>query len=162
MIAPVAGWENFFVAEVGAAAALIGLLFVAVSINLKRILEIQHLPGRAAETLLNLFTVLAIATCGLVPRQTQALFGAEVLGTALLIWSATLLTQLRAYRDPVARKWLRLRVVTMQCASLPFVVAGVSLVCGMKSGMFWIVPGTLASFGAGVLNAWVLLIEIHR
>jgi hypothetical protein len=47
--APPAGWDNFFVAEVGAAAALSGLLFVAVSINLTRILAIPHLPARAAE-----------------------------------------------------------------------------------------------------------------
>ena len=33
-----ASWENFFIAEVGASAAPAGLIFVGVSINLKRIL----------------------------------------------------------------------------------------------------------------------------
>ena len=33
-------WHDFFLAQVGAAAALLGLLFVALSINLQRILSI--------------------------------------------------------------------------------------------------------------------------
>ncbi len=41
------GWENFFVAEVGASAALAGLIFVGVSINLNRILSLPRLPDRA-------------------------------------------------------------------------------------------------------------------
>jgi hypothetical protein len=40
------GWSDFFVAEVGAAAALGGLINVAISINLQRILKNRHvLPG---------------------------------------------------------------------------------------------------------------------
>jgi hypothetical protein len=31
------GWANFFIAQVGAAAALTGLIFVGVSINLNKI-----------------------------------------------------------------------------------------------------------------------------
>lgn len=31
------GWENFFVAQVGASAALAGLVFVGISINLTKI-----------------------------------------------------------------------------------------------------------------------------
>jgi hypothetical protein len=34
------GWENFFIAEMGASAALVGLIFVGVSINLTRILPL--------------------------------------------------------------------------------------------------------------------------
>ena len=42
-------WTDFFVAKVGATAALSGLIIVAVSINIQRILSIPHLPGRALE-----------------------------------------------------------------------------------------------------------------
>jgi hypothetical protein len=47
-----AGWQSFFVAIISAGAALTGLLFVAVSINLDRILKAAtFLTTRAAETL---------------------------------------------------------------------------------------------------------------
>src|SRR5271163_5028680 len=94
---PTLGWENFFVAEVGAAAALTGLLFVAVSINLTRILAIEHLPDRAGETLLVLAGALAVATFGLVPGQSHVVLGCEVGGTGLVVWAWTLRTQWRGY-----------------------------------------------------------------
>jgi hypothetical protein len=42
-----ADWEGLFLAGAGASAALAGLLFVAISINLDRILKGRGLPGRA-------------------------------------------------------------------------------------------------------------------
>lgn len=43
-------WSELFVASAGASAALAGLVFVAVSINVERILEFPGLPERALET----------------------------------------------------------------------------------------------------------------
>lgn len=157
-----AGWESFFVAEVGAAAALTGLLFVAVSINLTRILAAEHLPGRAGETLVVLGGALAVATFGLVPGQGHVAFGCEVGATGLLVWGATVRTQWRSYRYVDARPWLARRVVGTQIASVPFVVAGALLAGGGRGALYWVLAGVLASFASGMQNAWVLLVEILR
>lgn len=166
MSAPTSGWENFFVAEVGAAAALSGLVFVAVSISLERILATRHLPERAAETLMMFLSVLVIATFGLVPGQSAAALGSEIGGTGLLMSIAALRRQLRAYRDRdlegPARRWLWVRALGTQAASIPFVVAGLLLVAERENALMWIVPGTVAALASGALNAWVLLIEIQR
>jgi modulator of FtsH protease len=164
MNAITSGWANFFVAEAGAAAALSGLIFVAVSINLSRIIAIRHLPERAGETLLVLLMVLTVATFGLVPEPSRTVLGAEVAGAGLLVWGWASWVQWRAHRDPdlVAREWLWLRVLGTQLSSIPFVVAGALLLFGGAHALAWIVPGTIASFASGMLNAWVLLVEILR
>ena len=70
MAAPIAAdWSNFLVAEAGASAALAGLLFVAVSINIAKIIEYPGVSGRAAEALALLIGLLIIATLGLAPNS---------------------------------------------------------------------------------------------
>jgi hypothetical protein len=166
MGAPTAGWENFFVAEVGAAAAFSGLLFVAVSISLPRIVASRHLPARATETLMTFLSVLVVATFGLVPAQSGAALGYEIAVAGLWMWIAATRRHVQAHRDPdleePARRWLWVRVLGAQAGSVPFVVAGVLLVRGNDSALFWVVPGTIASFVSGAFNAWVLLVEIQR
>ena len=44
-------WTNFFIAAAGASASLAGLVFVALSVNINRILEYPQLPSRAAATI---------------------------------------------------------------------------------------------------------------
>jgi hypothetical protein len=74
-------WQTFLAAEVGAGASLTGLLFVAVSINLERILSFPKLPARAAETLTLLLMVVVIASLELAPQSPAAL-AAEVIACA--------------------------------------------------------------------------------
>jgi len=77
MAAPIAAdWSNFLVAEAGASAALAGLIFVAVSINISKIIEYPGVSGRAGEALALLIGVLIIATLGLAPLA--AVLGARL------------------------------------------------------------------------------------
>src|SRR6266567_6179703 len=54
-----------------------GLLFVAVSINLKQILKVAYLPTRAAEPLSIMIGLLLLSVFLLVPGQRTAVLGAE-------------------------------------------------------------------------------------
>jgi hypothetical protein len=153
------GWDNFFVAEAGAAAALAGLLFVSVSINLTRILEFPALPPRAAEALLVLFAVLLLSLLALVPGQSPSLLGAEVTGLGVVLWIALTLTLARGGKP---RQYAILRVLLNQLPPIMFVVAGVLLYSGHPAGLYWLVPATLLAILASVAAAWVLLVEILR
>jgi hypothetical protein len=159
-----AGWEELFLAEAGASAALAGLLFVAVSINLTRILEVRGLVGRAGEAIALLVTVLIVSTLVLVPGQPRAVLGTELLVTGLVAWSILVVIHVRAVRGwvPPSRLVLVGRVGMAQAAALPFPVAGASLLLQAGGGLYWLVPGIVLCLVVAVFNAWVLLIEIVR
>jgi len=77
-------WSELFVASAGASAALAGLVFVAVSINVERILQFRGLPERAPVTVLLLLSVVLVSIMGLVPGQSHIALGIELLGEGLL------------------------------------------------------------------------------
>jgi hypothetical protein len=156
------GWSNLFAAELGAAAALTGLLFVAVSINLMRILQFKHLPARAAEALFDLMSVLFVTTFALIPRQSAAAYGVEIGATGLLTWAVHTIAMIRSYKADRQYIYWPIRLAVGQFPALPFVVSGALLIAGRSSGVYWIVPGVLLSFAAAIFGAWVLLIEIQR
>jgi modulator of FtsH protease len=155
-------WHDFFLANVGAAAALLGLLFVALSINLERILAFPWLPGRAGETIVLFFEALVVSALCLVPQTTSAL-GWQVLATGVVGWLIPVTVQLRGRRQERAQAVpLARRMVMPQAATLPVIVAGVSLVAEAGGGLYWLVPGIVFLLGVGLSSAWVLLVEILR
>ena len=102
-------WSSVFEAEVGAAATLTGLLFVAISINLTRVLQTSYLPLRALEALATLMSVLFVATFGLIPHQPNLAMGVAVVFTKLATWAfqmwSLVTTHELAKENP--RYWLR-------------------------------------------------------
>jgi hypothetical protein len=69
-----AAWHDFFIAQVGASAAL----FVALSINIERILKFPWLPSRAVVTLSLLLGALIEASVSLWPRESLRVLGLEL------------------------------------------------------------------------------------
>jgi hypothetical protein len=157
-------WANFFVAEVGAAAALSGLIIVAISINLQRILSFPQLPGRAAEMLILLVGALTACSFALMPGQPLKVLGGEILGAGLLMTGAPLVIQARQL--PVMKTqpltWWIWRSLIGVCAGLPVLIGGGVLISGASTGLYWLAAGVLVTFAATVWNAWILLVEILR
>lgn len=163
-VLPIADWSNYLTAQAGAAATLTGLVFVAVSINLSRVLSIPGLTGRAAESLLQLFGVLIVSTSALIPRQTGVALGTEVLILGSALWLTQTVLQIRYMTSKTGhpRAWVITRVIQTQFANIPFCIAGVLLLRDSPAGLYWLAPGCIFSLIAGVASAWVLLVEILR
>jgi modulator of FtsH protease len=156
-------WTDLFVATAGASAALAGLVFVAVSINVDRILKFEGLPDRALETVLMLLSVVLVSIVGLIPGQSTAALGAEVL--ALGLGFGIVIVRLARRSLPSGshpRSWLISRLILATAATLPMIVAGASLLAETGGGLYWAVAGIVFAVIGGVANAWVLLIEILR
>ena len=156
-------WTDLFVAAAGATAALAGLLFVAVSINLDRILKEAGLPDRALETVLLLLGALVVSIIGLVPGQSDGALGFEIFLAGLLL--AWLVARLQLVHDPsvpVPRSWLISRWGIRALSTVPLILGGASLMTGDGGGLYWVVAGIVFAIVGAVANAWVLLVEIRR
>jgi hypothetical protein len=157
-------WDNFFIAQTGAAAALTGLLFVAVSINLNRVLEGRHLPTRALQSITLLLNILIISSLMLIPRQSLLVIGIEALLMGIIIWIITLKLSLLILSTTPAeyKKTSRINFYLIQLAVLPFPAAGICILFFSEKGIYLLVPGILFSFSKAIADAWILLVEINR
>ena len=156
-------WTDFFVAGAGASAALAGLVFVAVSINVERILQFKGLPERALATVLLLLSVVLVSLIGLLPGQTTTALALELLGVSLLLGGLIfwLTSPGRAAYDRslshLLSHWLMVALGTV-----PLLVGSVSLLAEAGGGLYWIAAGIALAITGAVANAWVLLVEILR
>jgi len=159
-----AAWTEFAAAMVAASSALAGLIFVALSINLDRILSLPGISDVALEGVIALTVVLIASIVVLAPGIPAGSLsaGLVLIGIVELVVVAWLLRRTLV----VAEAQFRMKRIQMALVSgLPgvlFAVGGISLAAGNAWGLYWLVPASIAGIVAGVVNAWVLLIEIKR
>jgi hypothetical protein len=157
-------WADFGVATTGAAAALAGLLFVAISINIERILQFPGLPHRAATTLILFALPLVTALLLIVPGQPRTALAWELLVTGLVVGTFLLVTDARVplSEQETRMTWLFSRIIPDIATCGCLATAGATLLAESGGGLYWLVPAVLAAVIFGLINAWVLLVEILR
>ncbi|HUA74762.1 MAG TPA: hypothetical protein VL988_08385 [Solirubrobacteraceae bacterium] len=155
-------WRDLFVASAGASAALTGLLFVAVSLNIKEILGNEGLPGRALQTLLLLLGTVVVSLVGLIPGQSPTALGVELLILGLVFggWVLVLAVSAMKHVRPYVHPLFHFGLVTP--GAVPQVVGAVSLLAGSGGGLYWVIGGLIGALLGASINAWVLLVEILR
>jgi hypothetical protein len=155
------GWSDFFVAVAGAGSALAGLIIVAMSVNIQRIVEFPALTNRGAATVGLLILVVVSAAAGLIPEQPLPMLGVEILvfglGAAVLVLIAA-----RAMRADVRQRSTLAKIALLVMQVLPFLIGAVVLLTGAGAGLYWVAGGIVLVFIGSTANAWVLLVEILR
>ena len=160
-------WATFATLSGGAAAALTGLLFVAVSIRIEFIAKSTELRSRAAQTLTLFVIPLVISILLSIPDQGYRVLGAELvllaaigggvllrLGRQATVSSGAHDTSAEAVAlllDAVAPNWV---------TSVLLVIAGMLLLFGVHAGLYVLVLPVLVALVGGVLSAWLVLTKI--
>lgn len=157
-------WHDFYVAAAGAAAALSGLIFVALSINLTKILASAALPYRAIVSLTMLIAVLIVSLLILVPNQPSSALGWEISVLGITVWLIAIRVDLGNFRITTKEyKWQQLvNLLFDQLSLLPYLVGGLRIIAIGEAGLYWIVLAVVFSFMKSTINAWILLVEINR
>lgn len=158
------GWESFMLPQVSAAAVLTRLIFIGVSISLSKILPSPRLPNRALQALILLLAILVMGSLLLVPGQPLVVYGVEVLVVGLLVWAALTALDVSSVRKAEIQ-FRRISIgnlILNQVTVLPYMIAGIAMLTSGSNGFYWIVLGIMFSFIKALLDAWVLLVEVHR
>ena len=167
-------WQTFAGIAGGAAGALVGLLFVAVSIRVEVIAASRALRDRAAQTLVLFGTVLFVALFLAIPDQTYEALGGELLALAVVTSAMLVYLNRRAHGDLDRRaqgaqgrpdSTPRLAVLLHTAASnsitlVLLVVAALLLVFGLHAGLYVLVAPVIVAFAGGVVSAWLLLTRL--
>ena len=161
-------WNVLFLAAAVAAAALSGLIFVGLSVNIRTVLAVgqregqNFLTGRAPEALAALLIVLVVSLIGLVPAIPRGALAAFILVAGFA--SATLpLRALAASRNRTGLDApLLLRLITTAGLTVTLLLAGVTLATGHGGGLYWLPAAFVLAIVIAAVNAWVLLVEVLR
>jgi hypothetical protein len=158
----VTGWDTFATVAGGTAGALIGLLFVAVSIRVDVISASVELRNRAAQTLGLFGIVLVVGFAVAIPTQQRWVVGVEMIVVAVTAGAVLSWLDRRARHKRSGQAIAEvLDVVAPRTITCVLVLAaGGLLLGGVSWGMDVVAGATVIASIGGVVSAWLLLIRV--
>ncbi len=157
-------WQALYTTVAGSAAALNGLLFVGLSLNLRTIVKTPEHTARARETFGGLLSLVVLSILLLIPGQERWVLGGELLVGGLMLALVGGRLNLQTLRSLAPRSRLRwaLRLAVLHLGTGAVLVAGISLIVGQFGGLYWLALTVLIYLVWSLFNAWLLVVHIAR
>lgn len=156
-------WKDFNVAMAGATAALAGLVIVAASVNIEKIVLYRSLTARLGSGIVVLVLALTASALGLMPGLDEQWYGAVLLALSLVVLIVQAIVARIIIADPDARS--RARAAKAAVGVVPatvYVVAGLLAVLGIPAALYVAAAGALLAVIGALLVSWVALVEVLR
>jgi hypothetical protein len=147
-----AAWQNFFLMMGTANATITGLLFVALSIHLREVLEHPRLKPRAVIALVVLTTQIVISAIVLVP-QARELMGLEILVLNGVFLYLDLRNRVQTTINQAALLSLAIR--------LAYGFSAISLIVGVGGGFYVLALVLVLTLGRTMASCWALLTALE-
>ena len=156
-------WHDYFVTAGTAAAALTGLLFVALSIHLDRILGHAEHRFRARGNFFGLTVVMVMALVVLMPTLNGKWLGTWIIAPNLAA-AAINTWYIRGVLSTFFSGSLvfPLRVALSYVLLLMGVIGGVSLILQAGGGLAWPATESIGMLLIALLGAWSLLVGVAQ
>jgi modulator of FtsH protease len=163
----VEGWHDFYLMTGTAAATLVGLLFVSLSLNVEVITHEANADLRmlATQTFTSFLNVTMLAVIFLIPHQVPLGLGVPLLGISVYGLYETmgrLLKTRRARPRAWGRGGIARRFIIPIVSFVALFAIAVSVLLGQIGGLYWLVPVMILLIVAASLNAWDLLLRLHE
>ena len=158
-----AQWNNFFVMVGGGAAALVGLIFVAMSINHLIILRNTTHKNRAINMLTGFTAIFMASGLALIGNQCPEVLGFEW----LVLWLIATVIFIRGYviaiRSGMSSIGLNMpRLAGGTICYLAEVISAIFLILGYSSGLYIAAVAIIVLFAFLISGAWLLMIGIYQ
>ncbi len=156
-------WDNFFLMVGGGAAALAGLIFVAMSINPEVIIRNSTHKNRAINMLTGFSAIFMACSFALIGGQYLGGLGLEW----LILWLIATVIFIRGYVIAIGSNMSSIglnmpRLAGATICYLAEVIGAILLILGHSAGLYVAAIATIVLFAFLISGAWLLIIGVYE
>jgi hypothetical protein len=157
-------WQVFFSTVALAAAGLMGLIFLSLSLRLDIIRnpENENLRHVAWQTFLNFFFLIMFALVFLVPEQTEPGIAVPLLIICTVAIGITIARAVRSIRARTSLFNVCKESVPSLLAYCGLLIIAILILRGFSQSLIWMLPVVIVLLAIAIRNAWELLAVVRK